>query len=382
MKIKLKILILTATTMWLISCGSTKISINPKNVRSLQFKTASGTSRFCPGETFQVELIARMRDNTICSTSNSKTGCLGKEDALIDLKDIGFSVEGNRRIGYFRKDQFTPRSNFLQTAVSGLKLKATLHGKSTKAASKVAFLSLKPIYSCTGMKSSYTSPAQVKEYGRSAYGRGSDIKVYVTKISTPFFPAAALIKVVDEGSTRYYISQNSAHVVSINHFGQRGGPGRPGKDGTHGSAGHNSEAICGKGGHGGNGERGRDAGNGGNGGNGGDVHIYFDEKNRKELETRVLVTNFGGQGGAAGKGGSGGNAGRGGNGGPGKIGVCTIKKRWKRNGSSGQAGKNGQDGKPGKKGNPGKTYRYSGKREIMFATKLSLIKEIESSKAR
>ena len=144
--------------------------------------------------------------------------------------------------------------------------------------------------------------------------------------------------------------------LTVNLFGQNGGPGQAGGDGGDGYPGggaHDGSSTAircrrqpGDGGNGGNGGPGGDGGLGGRGGDGGIfiyVALFGDALVKGNMEGGV-----GGQGGAAGVGGAG--AAPGGKGS--RTGHC------QRNASNGSPGQNGSNGNAGLEGSKGKKGEF------------------------
>src|SRR5450432_2678278 len=65
-----------------------QVTIDPRNVVSMAVRPAGDPKHYCPGNAFQVELVAQMNDGTACSNVNKRSGCLGHSKAIIDPKDV------------------------------------------------------------------------------------------------------------------------------------------------------------------------------------------------------------------------------------------------------------------------------------------------------
>ena len=58
----------------LAACTPDKIRVQPNDVRTLQVRRFDGATRFCPGEIIQVEMVATLKDGTVCSNLREDTG--------------------------------------------------------------------------------------------------------------------------------------------------------------------------------------------------------------------------------------------------------------------------------------------------------------------
>ncbi len=355
-----------------IACGPSKVTIAPNDVTRIDLRPASGQGLFCPGDAFQVEMIARLKDGTSCSSTDRKLGCKGTRDAVIDPSVIRLQAWPGEQVG---GHDFTwrPDPDPLRTAATGLLLRGwieTASGKSIEGRN-----TLKPVYACQAEH--VLGYRGGLEYGAPG-GPGPVVDVYVTTLSTPFYANAALIRIVSPelGVSQYAISPSADKPVRIVAKGQDGARGFPGAPGAAGARGANSTTTCGVGGRGGDGGPGGYGGPGGDGGPGGVVHVHLDASAADALAHRIQVLTPGGSGGDGGYGGGGGAPGAGGSGGPsGKD--CTG-----RTGDSGLAGPAGPPGPPGHGGPPGPppTFELS-PRNVMFGKELSLIQQIEATPA-
>jgi len=266
-----------------IACGPSKVNIAPSDVTRVELRPASGQGLFCPGDPFQVELIARLKDGTACSSSDRKLGCKGVRDAVIDPSVVRLQAWPGELV---QGHDFTwrPDADPLRTAATGLLLrgwiekdgKKSVEGKNT----------LKPVYAC--QSEHVLGYREHLEYGGHG-GPGPVVHVYVTTLSTPFYANAALIRIESQelGLSQYAISPSSDKPVRIVAMGQDGARGFPGASGHPGSRGANSYTTCGTGGRGGDGGPGGYGGPGGEGGQGGVVHVHLDASAADALAHRV-----------------------------------------------------------------------------------------------
>lgn len=370
------ILSLVAGASLLAACGPSKMQIDPKNVANVVVRPASGQNLFCPGDKFQVEIVAKLKDGTNCSSVNPDLGCMGKKDSIIDANILRVEATPAAPAGGPHPFVFIPDPNPLHTAATGMRLKAWIVD-ATGAQSNTAYAEtvLKPSYQCMGNNT--LGPPPPMGHGMHG-GPGPALRVTATTLSTPFYPDAVLIRIdaTELGLTRYVISQSSDMVVRIASKGQDGARGYPGAPGSPGAHGSNASTTCGKGGNGGPGGPGGLGGPGGNGGPGGLIEVLMDAKSADKISARLRVSSPGGAAGPGGFGGSGGNGGPGGSGGPSGPG-CS--------GSMGQNGQMGPSGPPGPSGIPGPSGPAptfgTAPREKLFAGELSVIQQIEATPA-
>jgi hypothetical protein len=363
-------LILVAFGTLAIACGPSKVGIEPSDVTRVDVRPASGQGLFCPGDAFQIELIARTKDGAACSSTDRKLGCKGKSDAVIDPSVVVVQAWPAEPTG---KHDFTfkPDPDPLKTASTGLLLRGWIESNGKKSVEGTN--TLKPVYACQAEH--FFTWHQDLGYGDHG-GRGPTVHVTVTTLSTPFYANAALVRMdaPELGITRYAISPSADKPVHIIAKGQDGARGFAGHSGYAGSRGFDSSSTCGHGGAGGSGGPGGPGGHGGDGGPGGEIHVHFDGAAGNALMGRVHVTNPGGNGGMGGYGGSGGPGGSGGSGGP------SGKNCSGSSGPSGPRGPDGPMGMPGVNGPPGPPPTFdSGARATLFAKELSIIQQIEAT---
>lgn len=356
-------------------CGPAEVELNPLSVVDLQVRPASGQRLFCPGDRFQVEVVAKLKDGTTCSSTDPSRGCQGQKDAVIKASDVRISGSAGQRVDPMEQFVWLPPPNPLDTADTGLSLKGwlekTIAGQPFK--SMVGETELRPVYQCQ----------QSGVYTQGDYGAaGPDIDIAVTTLSTPYYPAAALIR-VDAFSTNgraYFISPSVDQVVTIVSRGQPGAPGmpgQPGEDGENGKDVASDAAPCTRGGDGQDGADGGPGGPGGDGGSGGRIRIVLDEVAADKLRGRVATQSLGGAPGPAGPGGRGG---QGGHGGRGATPSADCKET---DGAKGRAGRNGHSGAMGRPGMPGPPPEVLvSPRATLFAAELPMIQRIEAAKAK
>lgn len=360
-------------------CGPTKMELDPKSVVNVDVRPASGQRLYCPGEAFQVELVAKLPDGSQCSSTNRALGCNGKGDAVIDPKLVRLEAVNATRGGDADDFVMVPNPNPLDTAGTGVTLRGWL--ESSLGASQKGETTLKPVYQC--MSRAELGVAGAGSLDGLNGAAGPTLRVYATPMSTPFYADAVLVRVESStGEVRYMISPSADQPVSIVSRGQNGAPGAAGAPGKAGTAGVAADVACGTGGVGGDGTDGGAGGLAGAGGAGGAIEIALDGTAADKLRGRVLVESLPGQGGAVGRGGAGGAAGVGGaagpDGPPGQNGPSCV----------GAKGKDGRPGRSGAAGPPPPPPPASpiptvgqGVRKELFARELKVIETIEATKA-
>jgi hypothetical protein len=363
-----------------IACGPSKMELDPNTVVNVNVRPASGQALYCPGEQFQVEVVAKLKDGTQCSSTDPKLGCQGKSDAVIDPKMVRVQAIGADPTGEADQFVFAPNPNPLETAGTGVTLSAWL--ESSTGASMKGEKILKPVYQCL-MKAELGASGAGSLDGLNG-AQGPSLRVIATPMSTPFYADAVLVRIESStGETRYLISPSADQPVAILSRGQDGAQGAPGAPGKEGAPGANASDKCANGGAGGNGTDGGPGGPGGAAGPGGAIDVFFDATVVDKLRSRVLVESLPGRGGPGGQGGRGGPGGLGGAPGPqGDAGAdgkpsCTGTK-----GPNGLAGRAGQAGPPAPPPPASPAPRFGqGSREELFARELKLIQTIEATKA-
>jgi hypothetical protein len=139
----------------------------------------------------------------------------------------------------------------------------------------------------------------------SAGENGDNLHVYIWK-DPESHKYKMIIENLNADASYYYsfIEKGFGILLSTNGGpGGQGGKGGSGGDGKDGEKTEKKTKSPGDGGHGGNG------GDGGKGGNGGSVFVYI-HPNAAEIQEKIAVYNFPGEGGLGGAGGSGGTAGK------------------------------------------------------------------------
>jgi hypothetical protein len=367
-----------ALTSLLTACGPTRVTISPRDVVDVVVRPAAGQPVFCPGDPFQVEVVAHLKNGQYCSSTDRTRGCLKEQDAVIDPAQVHVEGTPGGRTGNPKKFLWTTSDDPLLTASSGVALKAWIE-QATPAGverSMAAQTRLTPVYAC--QLKGFFGGGDAGVQGENG-GAGPDLDIAVTTLATPFYPDAALIRVISGTNRAYYISPSPAEPIRITSAAQGGGSGSPGENGRDGAAGQDASAACARGGEGEHGRHGYPGGNGGNGGPGGLIRITFDRASAGRLRGRILAVSQGGDAGPAGRGGTGGRGGRGGNGGPSSP-DCTS------GGQGGDGGRNGNDGQPGQPGYAGPNGPLpeigTASREALFGTEMGLIHRIESTKVQ
>jgi hypothetical protein len=358
----------------LTGCGPSALQIDARDVVNVDVRPASQQNLFCPGDPFKVELVAKMKDGTKCSSHDGTRGCLGKEDVIIDPDLVRIEASSGKPGRGF---VWVPDEDPLLTANAGLLLRGWVESKGDGQVHKsmVDEKLLTPVYDCM-QDNVFTIPQMG---GRGEHGAaGPDLRVAVTSLSTPFYPNAALIRVEDGASRAYFISPSADKAIRVLSRGQNGAPGSPGVKGSDGTRGaSNTNQPCAKGGAGGDGADGGQGGSGGDGGPGGRITIVLDDAVAEKVRGRISGVSTGGEGGPGGPGGQGGDGGEGGQGGA--TGPdCTDNK-----GPDGRDGREGQPGQAGRRGQDGQSPVFStASRATLFAAELPVIKKIEATPAK
>lgn len=363
----------------LAGCGPSLAQIDPKEVVNVSVRPASGQLLYCPGDAFQVEVVAKLKDGTSCSNVDEKRGCKNESNMVIAPDLVKITGTGGAMVGDPEKFIFVPEKDFLKTADTGVALKAWLESATKGSAGKSmeGEVALKPVYDC--QKDTVAAGAHGGNGGGNG-GPGPVVNVAITTLSTPFYPDAALIR-IDWGASRaYMISPSADKPVRIIAQGGHGGQGARGANGKDGQPGKDATEDCGVGGDGGNGLPGLAGGRGGDGGPGGTIKVTLDETHADKLRGRLLLDAPGGDAGAGGMGGMGGFGGKGGEAGKLKAGDASCKPAGGRMGDIGPAGQNGPMGARGP-GGPAPTFENA-PRNTVFASELSVIQRIEGAKAK
>jgi hypothetical protein len=367
--------LLTLAAAFAAGCGPKHIQLDPRNVVNVSVRPASKQLLYCPGDPFQVEVLAKLKDGTSCSSTDPKVVCLGKENAVIEPKDVHVTGSSGHQVDKREKWVWMPDANPLETASTGMALKGWIettidnqHFKSMEGDAE-----LKPTYQCMTDTMFHPGTASQGQNGRD----GTAITVAVTTFSTPFYPDAALIRVEGDGIRRYLISESADQVIRIVSKGENGGAGMPGQPGRRGADGQASSSTCGTGGNGQDGSDGGAAGPGGNGGRGGPIKVVFDAGALDKLRQRVIFASPGGEAGPGGVGGPGGSGGQGGSGGPSGQNCSGTR------GNSGRSGRPGHDGAPGAAGQEGPAPVITkAARSALFGTEMGMIQKIESTRGK
>ncbi len=375
--------VMVGVAAFAVGCGPKKLEIDPRNVVNVAVHPASGQPLFCPGDAFQVEVVARLADGTSCSNTNPNSGCQGKSDSVIDPQLIRIQADHAAQQGEAKEFVFMPSADPRETAASGL----TLHGwlESSVGKSSVGDSTLKPVYTCM-LTTSFGGDAAAAP-GQSG-GPGPVVNVSITTLSTPYYADAALIRVdvPNLGVTRYLISPNADSPITIYARGQSGAPGLPGVPGKDGLAGEAGSGDCQSGKDGTPGTAGLPGAPGGNGGPGGTINVLVDNAARDKLTARLRLASPGGGAGAGGPGGPGGKGGAGGApgssttaGGQGQV-PCSQLPSSGKPGTPGAPGANGASGVAGPDG--AAPVMNAAPREKAFAAELAWIQQVEATKAK
>ncbi len=358
----------------LAACGPTLVNFDPSNAVSLEVRPASGQKVFCPGASFQVEVLAKLQNGTMCSSTDRSIGCQGQKDAVINPTMIRLEGDAGSRKGELEKFLWSSPDDILATADTGLTLRAwlekTVEGQYQK--SVVAESELVPVYACR-MDDAFGAG--------SAGASGPEVRIAITTLKTPYYPDAALVRVDAAGSRSYYISPSAGEAVRITSHGGNGFAGDQGKAGAKGEDGRaapSGAAACTRGENGRDGQDGGPGGPGGDGGPGGVIRITVDKAAADALKGRILAESVGGAAGPGGRGGDGGPGGRGGDGITAQN--CGSSDTKGQDGRAGRAGQSGPEGRPGAAG-PAPVIT-TGTRQSLFADEMSIIQRIESAKRK
>ena len=358
------------------ACGPTRVAINPRDVVEVVVRPAAGPLVFCPGDPFQVEVVAHLQNGTYCSSTDRTRGCLKEQDAVIDPAQVHVEGSTGGIEGNPKKFRWNTSRDPLVTASAGVAFKAWIE-QTTPAGverSMAAQTRLTPVYACQLQGQFGGGYGGVQ--GENG-GNGPDLDIAVTSLATPFYPGAALIRVISGTQRTYYVSPSPDQPIRITSAADSGGRGAQGENGRDGAAGQDASGACGRGGEGEQGRHGQSGGPGGNGGAGGRIRITLDSASAGRLRGRILATSQGGEAGAGGPGGTGGRGGRGGNGGPSSPDCAS-------GGVSGDGGRNGSDGPGGQPGYPGPNGSLpvftTASREALFGTEMALIQQIEATR--
>jgi len=370
--------VISAFAAALVGCGPSHVQLDPKEVVNVNVRPASGQLLYCPGDRFQIEVVAKLKNGQSCSSTDRKLGCMGKEDAVIDPQLVRVEASHATPSGDASDFVWMPDPNPLTTADTGIHLRGWLEGAVGGQASKSmeGEADIKPVYECE-RENLFVEPQRgfQGEPGRA----GPNLDIAITSLSTPYYPNAALIR-VDSGSTRVYlISPSADQPVRIVSKGQSGAPGVHGADGQRGDDGKDAKTACENGAKGGDGAPGGAGGPGGDGGAGGVIRVLLDQRVANELKGRVLLASVGGDAGPGGLGGHGGFGGDGGRGGPSGPSCASGGNK----GDRGRDGQNGQDGPMGRRGPDGAPPTFeAASREELFGTEMSIIQRIEAAKGK
>jgi hypothetical protein len=355
-------------------CLPAQTQIDPASVVDVQVRPASGQPLFCPGDPFQVEVVAKLKDGSSCSNVDFKRGCLGESHAVIKRSQVGIDASPGEWID---SDDFVFRApeNPLTSARTGLALKAWIESDETGRSNAKGERLLSPVYECQAQKERVFVVTQTGTQGENG-AAGPDLRVSVTSLSTPWYPNAALVRVAVGNQPVYFISPSADKPIRIVTRGQDGAIGPAGAPGQEGAAGAAGAAECAPGGEGQPGTDGGPGGKGGDGGPGGKIKLELDDAKAEELRARVILESIGGAAGAAGPGGPGGAGGKGGAGGPAGN-ACMGTDLTGKQGAPGKQGAAGTAGQPGAAGPAPEIGPLA--RAVMFAGELGLIQEIEAA---
>ncbi|MBU1511390.1 hypothetical protein KKD52_13605, partial [Myxococcota bacterium] len=163
----------------LLACTPDKIRVQPNDVRTLQVRRYDGATRFCPGETIQVEMVANLKDGTVCSNLRTDTGCRKQKNAVLDPKSVALFAEPARWVSSTEFRLLTP-PNPLATWKDGIELRGWIQSTGTKYPLRTEQVSrrLLPTYLCHSRVAQVFSDGQA--YTATPGRRGPNLTVLVT----------------------------------------------------------------------------------------------------------------------------------------------------------------------------------------------------------
>jgi hypothetical protein len=344
----------------LLGCGPKTVSVKPGDVREVVVRPRDGQPVFCPGQPFEVEVVAQMNNGDVCSTTVPGR-CAGSDKALLDKKQIVVTASA----GIFDPSTMVlrPVEDPLATA-AGMSLAGWVLGAEQKRATTV----LRPVYPCMAT-SDYDAPPGAP---------GPALEIAATIISTPFYPRVTLVRIrSSDGGVRYVMSPVGQRLRIL----ARGGQGYAGEQGSSGQQGASGSAggMCQNGGAGGAGTPGGPGGPGGNGGPGGSILAAIDAAAFDEIAAQLDLLTPGGDPGPGGAGGQGGAGGAGGAAGSSDPKQCPSGGTA---GPAGPAGSRGSDGSPGMEGPDGPPPKRTAQpRDVLFAAEMPRILELAGAPA-
>jgi hypothetical protein len=365
------------TSCGLLACSPSQVHLDPRNVSAVDIKLATKEPTFCPGEPVRVEVRAKLKDGSTCSSADASTTCMGEKGATIDSRDV--RIQGTfGTLNHAGSDLlWVPTQDVLVTAEQGISLRAWIESAGADGSplrSPIGQIDLRPQYQC--LEKSMFSVAPPTQPGQNG-GAGPDLKVSATTFSTPFYPEVLLVKVEQDGRRTYIIGTDRRKPITIVSKGQDGAPGKQGTSGNNGPDGADgSSRACVSGAPGMPGGNGGLGGNGGAGGPGGAIQVLVDEAAVDKLKGWLTVGSIGGNPGRPGAGGAGGLGGRGGR----HSDVQNCQAPDGAPGASGTRGVDGEPGKPGPNGPPVATATAS--RQALFGDDLAVIQGIEAAPKR
>lgn len=370
------IVLASALVSLLAACGPTRVAISPRDVVEVVVRPAAGQLVFCPGDPFQVEVVAHLKNGQYCSSTDRTRGCLKEQDAVIDPTQVHVEGSPGGIAGNPGKFLWNTSPDPLVTAAAGVALKAWIEQTTPAGVERSipAQTRLTPVYAC--QLKGFFGGGDGGLQGENG-GRGPDLDIAVTTLATPFYPSAALIRVISGTQRTYYLSPSPEEPIRITSAAESGGRGVAGENGRDGAAGQDGSAACARGGQGEHGRHGGHGGPGGDGGRGGQIRITLDAAAAGLLRGRILAASEGGDAGPSGPGGTGGRGGKGGNGGPSSPDCAS-------GGVAGDGGHNGNDGRAGRSGSPGPSGPLpvftTASRGALFGTEMALIQQIEATR--
>jgi len=340
----------------MVACGPKSIEVKGSDVKETVVRPKGGEPSFCPGATFEVEVVAQLHNGENCSTA-TPGNCGGSSDALLAKKLVVVTATD----GIFDPETMTIRTSGdpLQTA-DGMLLRGWVLGAEQKRASTT----LRPVYHCMGNQA----------FGANWGEPGPNVEIVATMMKTPFYPQVTLLRLRAGGSPPRYVMAPPGMPIRVIARGGDGLQGTPGEPGAAGKHGQDASSSCENGGAGGAGGAGTAGGPGGDGGRGGAIVAYIDPTYFDAISAQLELFA---PGGAAGPGGSGGAGGQGGTGG---SAGSSDSKKCPSGGTQGPSGPQGPQGPHGPSGHAGPPGPFPKKiaqpREVTFATELARIDEL------
>jgi hypothetical protein len=344
------------------ACGPKAIEVKGSDVKQTVVRPKGAEPTFCPGSTFEVEVVAQLTNGENCSTATPGP-CGGSSDAILAKKLVVVTATD----GIFDPESMTVRTNSDPlVSADGMLLRGWVVG----AENKRATTTLRPVYHCMSKQ----------DFGANYGEPGPNVEVVATMIKTPFYPQVMLVRLRSNGSPPRYVMAPPGMPVRVISRGGDGIPGAPGESGSAGQHGKDGSSSCDNGGPGAPGGAGGPGGPGGDGGNGGSIVAYLDPTYFAALSAQLELFAPGGGAGYGGSGGAGGQGGSGGSAGSSDSKKCPSGGMQGTQGASGPHGPQGPSGHAGLPGPPPKKIPQP--REATFMAELGRIDELSRAQPK